>query len=322
MIIRKNHISSGRVPSEKGYKYYVDNLMQPKDMTGEDMCDDMILDALWELKKVGVHFIAIGHVKFRDVTDAINGDTYSQLTTDMSMRSFNKLKTKLHFLGVASINREISKEKLVVVISHDMNNAKEYADRIIELSDGQVTSDKIRNQDFKEQEGDTLVISPKSNLSEESLKKVNELLNKNGLLVFNGDERFIDNTQEITSNEHKANFDGRNRSWKNTLKLAWNFIKTSKASLIVAVLVSTIIVGLLSLAHGFSTYDGSTAINEVVSRYDSKNIIYNKGYSFTDNTKDLNKNFTIEVTDNDIQAFKNTSYEGNIYPIYSIPILH
>lgn len=29
----------------------------------------------------------------------------------MSMRSFNKLKTKLHFLGVASINREISKEK-------------------------------------------------------------------------------------------------------------------------------------------------------------------------------------------------------------------
>lgn len=35
--IEKNHISSGRVPSEKGYKYYVDNLMKPKDLTGEDM---------------------------------------------------------------------------------------------------------------------------------------------------------------------------------------------------------------------------------------------------------------------------------------------
>lgn len=35
--IEKNHISSGRVPSEKGYKYYVDNLMQPKELTGEDM---------------------------------------------------------------------------------------------------------------------------------------------------------------------------------------------------------------------------------------------------------------------------------------------
>lgn len=35
--IEKNHISSGRIPSEKGYKYYVDNLMKPKDLTGEDM---------------------------------------------------------------------------------------------------------------------------------------------------------------------------------------------------------------------------------------------------------------------------------------------
>lgn len=35
--LEKNHFASGRIPSEKGYKYYVDNLMQPKNMTGEDM---------------------------------------------------------------------------------------------------------------------------------------------------------------------------------------------------------------------------------------------------------------------------------------------
>ncbi len=35
--IEKNHISSGRVPSEKGYKYYVENLMKPKELTGEEM---------------------------------------------------------------------------------------------------------------------------------------------------------------------------------------------------------------------------------------------------------------------------------------------
>ena len=35
--IEKNHISSGRIPSEEGYKYYVEHLMQPKDLTGEDM---------------------------------------------------------------------------------------------------------------------------------------------------------------------------------------------------------------------------------------------------------------------------------------------
>ncbi len=36
-FLEKTHTSSGRVPSEKGYRYYVDNLMKPKDMSGEDM---------------------------------------------------------------------------------------------------------------------------------------------------------------------------------------------------------------------------------------------------------------------------------------------
>ncbi len=35
--IEKNHVSSGRVPSEKGYKYYVENLMRPKELNGEEM---------------------------------------------------------------------------------------------------------------------------------------------------------------------------------------------------------------------------------------------------------------------------------------------
>ncbi len=36
-LLEKNHISSGRIPSEAGYKYYVENLMEPKELTGEDM---------------------------------------------------------------------------------------------------------------------------------------------------------------------------------------------------------------------------------------------------------------------------------------------
>ena len=35
--LEKTHVSSGRVPSEKGYRYYVDNLMKPKEMSGEDV---------------------------------------------------------------------------------------------------------------------------------------------------------------------------------------------------------------------------------------------------------------------------------------------
>ncbi len=36
-LLEKTHISSGRVPSEAGYRYYVDNIMKPKEITGDDM---------------------------------------------------------------------------------------------------------------------------------------------------------------------------------------------------------------------------------------------------------------------------------------------
>ncbi|MCX4248186.1 MAG: heat-inducible transcriptional repressor HrcA [Bacilli bacterium] len=36
-FLEKEHLSSGRIPSEAGYKYYVNNLMKPKDITGEDV---------------------------------------------------------------------------------------------------------------------------------------------------------------------------------------------------------------------------------------------------------------------------------------------
>ena len=35
--LEKNHVSSGRIPSEAGYKYYVDHLMKPKELNGEEM---------------------------------------------------------------------------------------------------------------------------------------------------------------------------------------------------------------------------------------------------------------------------------------------
>jgi len=78
---------------------------------GEDKTIEIVLDRLWALKKVGVSFIVIGHTKTRNVTDPVTGEDYMQLTTNMPQKYFNAIKTKVHFLGVAAIDREIVKEK-------------------------------------------------------------------------------------------------------------------------------------------------------------------------------------------------------------------
>lgn len=79
--------------------------------SGEDKATEIVLNKLWELKSLGVHFIIIGHVKQRQQEDVVTGQTYTSLTTNMSIRDFNAIKTKLHFLGVASIDREIVQDK-------------------------------------------------------------------------------------------------------------------------------------------------------------------------------------------------------------------
>ena len=47
--LEKTHTSSGRIPSEKGYRYYVDNIMRPKELTGEDV---LTLQRIFENKSL------------------------------------------------------------------------------------------------------------------------------------------------------------------------------------------------------------------------------------------------------------------------------
>lgn len=76
-------------------------------MNGDDMVDELLLEKLWSLKKVGVHFILIGHTRLHERTDNDTGETYVQLSSSVTDRSFNTIKTKLHFLGLAHIDRNI-----------------------------------------------------------------------------------------------------------------------------------------------------------------------------------------------------------------------
>lgn len=78
---------------------------------GEAKALDAILDVIWELKKVGISSMIVGHVKRSDVIDPITQETYSKLTSDLTQKYFNGIKNKMHFVGLAYIDREIVKEK-------------------------------------------------------------------------------------------------------------------------------------------------------------------------------------------------------------------
>jgi hypothetical protein len=88
-------------------------------MGGEDKAIEIVLDKIWALKNVGVAMFVVGHTKKRTMTDVVTGLEYDMLTTNMSNRYFNAIKTKLHVLGVASINRSIEQKAVKQKVGKD-----------------------------------------------------------------------------------------------------------------------------------------------------------------------------------------------------------
>ena len=78
---------------------------------GEKKAIDIMLDAMANLRQVGVATIVIGHVKTKDNSDVMTGETFQTLTSDQQSNYFNALKKNMHIIGTAYIDRSIVKEK-------------------------------------------------------------------------------------------------------------------------------------------------------------------------------------------------------------------
>ena len=79
--------------------------------------------------------------------------------------------------------KKLSRDKLVIIVSHDRDFAEQYADRIIELKDGKVLSDVSKTEEERREIsenitslGDTLTVKSGAELTEEDFLEIKEFL--------------------------------------------------------------------------------------------------------------------------------------------------
>ena len=85
---------------------------------------------------------------------------------------------------VFEILKKLSNEKLVIIVSHDRDSAEEYADRIIELKDGKIISDKTKEVKYDKIEEDTnikivdkkLILKHGATLTSKDIMLINEAM--------------------------------------------------------------------------------------------------------------------------------------------------
>ncbi len=112
-------------------------------------------------------------------------------------------------IQVMGLLKELSKEKLIVVVSHEMEFAEKYADRIIRLVDGAVVEDITQNDveitDVVHEFEDELVVKAGSDLSDDDTKKLVKAIKENKKI--NITEKIYvkqkEKTKEIESDDSK-----------------------------------------------------------------------------------------------------------------------
>ncbi len=164
--------------------------------------------------------------------------------------------------------KKLSKEKLVIIVSHDREFAETYADRIIELADGKVIDDVERTGEVVEEapeglifEENTVTVPGGYHLTEEDRIAINEYLEKGDGLKIIGKQKKQRLGFAKTNQENIKQGGGTFRLIKSRLPFRFAFpmgasgLKHKKIRLVFTILLSCIAFGLFGLADTFASYD-------------------------------------------------------------------
>lgn len=215
---------------------------------------------------------------------------------------------------VMELLKKISKEKLVIIVSHDIESAHKYADRIIELSDGEIVSDTVRRENYKNEftvNDEEIILPYQKDLTEEETKKFYYALKINRFKrirqLDNGfyntiDELKSDKTTKLTS--HKI-------SLKNTLKLSKVFLGKRFISSLGIMLLTTLIFVVISITQSMiqfnpNIYDVSGQETVVMKKYDQtpfKDTVYSS--------------LMHDISDFEFEKINFEKADGNIYKLYN-----
>ena len=101
--------------------------------------------------------------------------------------------------------KKLSRDKLVIVVSHDREFAEIYADRIIELKDGKILSDVSKTQEKQEEIspnvtviGDILCIKQGQDLTDEEFDRIKAMIRRNaGDVIIAGNDQDVQNFKKV-----------------------------------------------------------------------------------------------------------------------------
>ncbi len=222
--------------------------------------------------------------------------------------------------AIVELLKELSKDCLILIVSHNVNDANSYADRIIELAKGKIISDKSRNPEFATEiilKEDTLIYPEGQSLSDKDIDLLNENVHKK---IIKRTDKFID-SHEPSGKSQKIKIENKSLSPRRELSLSGKFLKNKSLVIAFSAFMVSVIMIIMALAQTIVNFDGGMILHNEMTKNGQQSLLLSK--TVDDITAaHLDGNYQIEIGENDIQKFYDAGYEGNIYPIVNanVPI--
>ena len=218
---------------------------------------------------------------------------------------------------IFKILKKLSKNKLVLVVSHDIEFANKYADRVIELSDGKVVKDKCCCNNEKIEFLEKEIHIPKNKaLSSNEIAKINTHISKNNSKIV------LKTPKSVKYKENKENKENNNLnlnqyriSFKYACKVAIKNLKIKPLRLLFTVLLMIVSMSLFGLGQIFNSYNIIESSVKSFYNNDIKNIVLKQG-EFSSTFNSFNNNTEKDISLQSIMAIDN-AFDGDINYLYS-----
>lgn len=223
---------------------------------------------------------------------------------------------------VMKILKELSKNCLVLTVSHNTAEVYANADRILELSDGRITSDTSRNCDYPEGAtlvSDTVICPGDRIMSEEDENFINTAISRGKMKRISVRRDKFSETGEVECEEKSVVFTKTRLRPSRVIALSAAFLKSKVGRIFSVAIPLSLILFVILLSQAYINFDGNRIIADRMKASGQNAIVLSKEISLDGIDKNARRYHGV-VTDKDMKAFMDTGFEGKTYPILSVAV--
>lgn len=223
---------------------------------------------------------------------------------------------------VMRILKTLSKECLVLTVSHNTSEVRANADRIIELSDGNIISDMTRNNNYNESvslENTTLSVPGDRPMTETDVAFINENLEHSKIKSFRVSANKFETTVDRRFPARTLPIEKKRLTLGRVFTLSFTFLKTKVARIFSVAIPLSLILLIIMLSQAYINFDGNRIIADRMERAGETSFVLSKVISLDGINKNARR-YPGTVTPEDYEAFLSTGFTDPLYPILSVSV--